>query len=215
MFTLDPQKLEETIQKDYDIFMSYIDQDSRSSNLHRMYDAFGQERLVEAPASSKLQFHNCFPGGYLNHVNRVVELTLKQTQIFKEAGGVVDFSKQEAIFAALHHDLGKLGSIEEAYYLDQDSDWHRKRGEMYKHNDRLQYFKAPDRGLVMLQKFGIEVTENEWLAIKLSDGIYSSGNDSYLKNDGMITSLPYIVHWADHMATRVEKSQYMASFAFV
>ena len=30
-------------------------------------------------------------------------------KIFQEAGGKVDFTQEELLFAAFHHDLGKLG----------------------------------------------------------------------------------------------------------
>jgi hypothetical protein len=186
--------------------MEYVEQDSRAEQLKAFYKIF-EDQLLSAPASAKVHFHNAYPGGYLDHILRVVELALKMASLYKTSNGYIDFTKQELIFAALNHDLGKLGTEDEPYYLNQDSDWHRKRGEMYKHNDALQYFKAPDRGLMMLQKYGISVTENEWLSIKLSDGIYSTGNDSYLKNDGMRVNLPYIIHWADHMATRIEKDK--------
>lgn len=202
---------EESIQENYQKFMAYIEADTRADKLKELYAVF-QDELVSAPASSKVNFHNAFPGGYLDHVLRVADIALKMASLYKTTGGVIDFTKQELIFAALNHDLGKLGTEDAPYYLPQDSDWHRKRGEVYKHNDTLQYFKVPDRGLVLLQKYGISVTENEWLSIKLSDGIYSSGNDSYLKNDGMKINLPYIIHWADHMATKIEKDKNRIDF---
>lgn len=208
MFTLDNEvdTTASEIQENYNKFMAYIEADSRSNQLKEFYKIF-EDQLLIAPASSKIQFHNAYPGGYLDHILRVTEIALKMASLYKTANGYIDFTKQELIFAALNHDLGKLGTEDSPYYVNQDSDWHRKRGEMYKHNDNLQYFKAPDRGIFMLQKYGISITENEWLAIKLSDGIYSTGNDSYLKNDGMKTNLPYIIHWADHMATRIEKDK--------
>lgn len=215
MFTIDEAAIDsksEEIQQNYQKFMEYVEQDSRAVELKEFYKIFENE-LVSAPASSKVQFHNAYPGGYLDHILRVVEIALKLASVYKTHNGYIDFTKQELIFSALHHDLGKLGTEDAPYYINQDSDWHRKRGEMYKHNDALQYYKAPDRGLMLLQKYGIAITENEWLSIKLSDGIYSTGNDSYLKNDGMKVTLPYIIHWADHMATRIEKDKNRLNFA--
>lgn len=196
----------EEIEKNYNTFMTYIEQDSRAEQLKEFYKVYG-DRLQLAPASGKVQFHNAYPGGYLDHIVRVVDNALRIAAVYKGGGGVIDFTKQELVFAGLHHDLGKLGSETEEYYLAQDSDWHRKQGNVYKHNANMQYFKVPDRGLMMLQKFGIAITENEWLAIKLSDGIYSSGNDSYLKNEGMKRRLPNIIHWADHMSAQIENDK--------
>lgn len=199
---------EERLQELYEKLMGYIKEDSRADKLLVMYQDFNGE-LSTAPASAKIHFHNAFPGGFLDHTVRVVETALNLSVVYKKMGGAVDFTKQELIFSAIHHDLGKLGSPDEGpYYLDQDSDWHRKRGEMYKHNDNMQYMKVVDRALFLLQKYGIELTQKEWLAIKLSDGMYNEAAKAYLTNHvpyAMKTNLPYIIHWADHMASQVEK----------
>lgn len=201
---------EENIQANYDKVMEYLQADPRWEQLKPLYDVL-QDELMIAPASGKVYFHNAFPGGYLDHILRVTETALKIAAMYKGMEGDVNFTKQELIFAALHHDLGKLGNPEEgAYYVEQDSDWHRKRGELYKQNDQIQYMKAPERGLFLLQKYGVQVTQNEWLAIKLSDGIYDEGNKSYLINYApyaMKTNLPYIIHWADHISSRVENDK--------
>ena len=120
------------------------------------------------------------------------------------------FDKSELAMAALQHDLGKLGDpTGEPYYLIEESDWHRKnQNSAYKHNDKLNYVKVTDRALFTLQQYDIQITQKEWLAIKLSDGLYEKGNDSYLAHYGKFpihTNLPYIIHWADHMATNCER----------
>ena len=203
---IDEQKIEENYNK----FMEYVKADSRAEQLIPMYEDYGNE-LLTAPASGKAHYHNTFPGGYIDHVLRVVDTTLHISSLYKKMGGTINFTKEEAVFSALHHDLGKLGNPGAApYYLDQDSDWHRKRGEMYKYNENIQYMTVTDRALYLLQKFEIPVTEKEWIAIKLSDGMYDDGNKAYLKNHGvypMKTNLPYIIHWADHMACSAERDQ--------
>ena len=201
---------EEQIKENYTKFFEYLKDDSRIENIKKMYDAFGV-RIVEAPASMRTYWHNCFPGGYIDHVVRVCETSVEVTRLFKKMGGTINFNKQELIFAALHHDLGKLGTPEYPYYLDQESDWHRKRGELYKMNDNVQYMRVTDRAAFLLQQFDIKLTENEWLAIKLSDGLYTEGNDPYLKTShypyAMHTNLPYIIHTADHLSATVERDQ--------
>lgn len=209
MFTLSPDEQAEHIKQNYEKFMQYIEADSRAENLKKMYDVLN-DQLVTAPASGRVYYHNAFPGGYLDHILRVTETALKLAGLFKTMEGDINFTKEELVFAALHHDLGKLGTEDGPYYVEQDSDWHRKRGELYKHNDNIQYMKAPERGLMMLQKYDVKVTQNEWIAIKLSDGLYDEGNKSYLMNYSaysMKTNLPYIIHWADHMSSTVERDK--------
>jgi len=204
------EQTEEKIQQDYNKLMEYLQADPRWEQLEPLY-AVLQDELMTAPASGKVHFHNAFPGGYLDHVLRVTDTALKIAGLYKQMEGDINFTKQEVIFAALHHDLGKLGNPDEGpYYVEQDSDWHRKRGELYRHNDNLQYMKAPERGLFMLQKHGVQITQNEWLAIKLSDGLYDEGSKAYLVNYApyaMKTNLPYIIHWADHISSRVENDK--------
>ena len=40
----------------------------------------------------------------------------------------------------------------------------------------------PDRGLWILNQFGIKMSVNEVLGIKLTDGMYDDGNIQYLKS---------------------------------
>lgn len=208
MFTI--ENSEEKIEQNYNKFMEYINADPRAEQLIAMYEVMKDE-LTMAPASGKAHFHNAWPGGYLDHVLRVTEVALKMASLYKTFEGDVNFTKQELIFAALHHDLGKLGNPDEGpHYVDQDSDWHRKRGEMYKLNDNIQYFKVTDRALFLLQKFNIPITQTEWLAIKLSDGLYDDGTKSYLVNFApyaMKTNLPRLIHWSDHMACSIENDK--------
>jgi hypothetical protein len=203
MVMIDEQKIEENYNK----FMEYVKADSRADQLVVMYEDYGNE-LMTAPASGKSHYHNTFPGGYIDHVLRVVEATLQFSSLYKKMGGTINFTKEEAVFSALHHDLGKLGNPGTApYYLDQDSDWHRKRGELYKHNPNLPYMQVPDRALMTLQRYGIKLTDTEWLSIKLSDGLYDESTKAYLKTFTpypLENSLPRIIHVADYISSQVE-----------
>ena len=57
-------------------------------------------------------------------------------------------------------------------------------------------------------KAGIDFTENEYLGIKLHDGLYEEANKSYLVSyspeSRLRTNLPIILHQADMLASRVE-----------
>ena len=68
--------------------------------------------------------------------------------------------------------------------------------------------KVPDRSLFTLQKFNISVSENEYLGIKLHDGMYTDANKSYYMafkpEMGLKTNLTFILHHADHLASRIE-----------
>jgi len=202
---------ENKIKEDYDRFMSLIEEDPRSENLKRMYEDLEQE-LAEAPAAAVQHHHNAFPGGYLDHVLRVHDISVEMTKTFHAFEGELNFTSQELQFATLHHDLGKLGEPGEPYYVEQDSDWHRKTlGQNYKYNNTIQYMSVTDRAHYMLQQYDIKITKNEWLGIHLSDGMYEESNKSYLMNRmypyPMKTNIPYIVHVSDYLAMVIEKDK--------
>ena len=129
---------------------------------------------------------------------------------------VIEVLKNVLVFAAMHHDLGKVGDLENDYYIPNESEWHRKnQGKIYSHNPNLQYMKVPDRGLWLLQHYGVKVTDKEYIGIKLTDGLYDEANKSYLMTYNpdweLRSNLPYILHQADMMATHIEYDQWMRS----
>lgn len=186
--------------------------DPRKTALLKMYKGFG-ERLLLAPASGKATFHNAFPGGYIDHVLNVIELSMRNTKSLIDMGFKVDYTREELVFSAMHHDLGKLGDETEPYYIPETSQWHREnQGSLFKHNPKLQYMSVTDRTLYLLQVYGIPVSSKEWISIKLSDGMYDDANKKYLisysQDHHIDTELFRIIHWADHMATVLEKNRW-------
>ena len=187
---------------------SYISEPRRSQLLD-FYSKYS-ERIMLMPAAHKKEYHNAFPGGYVDHVLRVVDCALKLNDIWIEMG--VDsstYTKEELVFSALNHDLGKMGDDENEAYIPQTDQWRKEKlGEDYKFNDRLEYMSVPDRGLHLLMSNGITFTKNEMLAIKLHDGLYDDANKPYLMTwmpeTKPRTSLIYIIHQADLMAARIE-----------
>lgn len=188
----------------------------RCEKLLALYEHL-KDRLLSAPASSKASYHNAYPGGYLAHVLHVHDIALMMATVYKKNGGWVEFTKEELVFSALNHDLGKLGTEDGPYYTPQTSDWHRKTlGQLFQHNNEGQFLTVNDTTFFWLNKFGITYSVNEMLGIKLADGIYDEGNKKYLMNHepfAMRSALPYIVHWADHMATVAEKSVVLAELS--
>jgi len=205
----------EEIQMNWETLMDVIDEhigDDRKENLLKFYDDF-KDRMMFAPASAKGHFHNAMPGGYVEHILHIVNHSLQIKELWEKNGAHINFTDEELVFAALHHDLGKVGDLEYDYYIPQDSDWHRKnQGAIYKHNPSLQYMKVPDRGLWLLQHYGVKVTEKEYLGIKLTDGLYDEANKSYLMGYNpdfkLRTNMAYILHQADMMATHIEFDQW-------
>ena len=151
----------EKIQNNYEKHLKIVDNyiTNRKEAVKIMISYIGDE-YVMAPASSKTWYHSAFPGGYVDHVNRVVEYAVKQMRLYKEMGGEIDFTEEELVFAALFHDLGKLGDGDQPNYITQTDKWRQdKLSEMYTYNPNLDFMLIPDRSLFILQKFGIPVSQ--------------------------------------------------------
>lgn len=202
----------EQIQENWVELLAYIDKyvsDPRKEKLREFYEQYA-ERLMLMPAAHKKEYHNAFPGGYVEHVLRVIRCALKQYDLWKSEGADMNtFTLEELIFSALNHDLGKMGDENEDSYISQTDNWRREKlGEEYMFNTKVQFASVPDRGLFMLQSHGIQYTFNEMLAIQMHDGLYDKANEKYLMGymveQKPRTSLPFILHQADLMAARIE-----------
>jgi len=205
----------EQIQDNWNKFLSIIDEhisEPRCSELKAFYEQYA-ERIMLMPASHKKEYHNAFPGGYVDHVLRVVQCALKLNKVWVDMGvDTSTYTVEELVFASLNHDLGKMGDEQNESYIPQTDQWRKEKlGEDYKFNDRLEYMSVPDRGLHLLMSHGVTFSRNEMLAIKLHDGLYDDANKPYLMSwspeTKPRTALVFIVHQADLMAARIEFEQ--------
>jgi hypothetical protein len=107
------------------------------------------------------------------------------------------FNPTSLMKVALLHCVGKVGTMTEDYYLPQSSQWHKDRGMLYEINPDIQYMKIPQRSLFLAQEAGIKLTQDEYLAIQLSDGQYDDSNSSYkYKEPKLALVLQNAVQWA-------------------
>ena len=209
------QLTEKQIIENWDKLMKLIDDTfdgERKKKLLEMYYYF-EDRMSIAPASGKAHYHNAMVGGYVEHVLHVTNCALKIKKLWEEDGATINFTDEELIFAAMHHDLGKVGDLEEDYYIPQDSDWHRKnQGSIFKHNPKLQYMSVTDRAIFLLGHFQISMSQWEYIGLRLTDGMYEEANKTYYMSYNpdwsLKSNIAYILHQADMMATHIEGDEW-------
>jgi hypothetical protein len=188
---------------------------TRAKQINKMYDDF-EERIAMMPASSIAHYHNAFAGGYVDHVLRVMSCTHELYNLWKNNGADMSgYTLEELMFAAMHHDLGKIGFPGEGneVYQVETSDWHRKNmGRMYKHNENIPFSMVPDLSVWLLQKYEIPMSWNEYQAIKIHDGMYDDSNKPYFvarsAQAKLKTNMAVILHHGDHMAAQIEYEQW-------
>jgi hypothetical protein len=210
MKDLTPEQMMENLDKFYSLINKYISGD-RKDKLINIYKSI-EETLATSPASTRLSHHNAFAGGYVDHVIRVVEAALVFEKVWDKFGQNKNYTTEELAFSAINHDLGKLGSNDQPVYIPNQSQWHREnQGLMYNYNPNVTHMRIADRSLFVLHKYGVEVSENEYLAIKLHDGLYEESNKPYYitynKDTELRSNIAYILHQADLMASRIESSK--------
>lgn len=198
---MEKQLTEQELQAEIDIFNNLVSimPEPRQGLVKAMMDGPVGRAYFTAPASSREEYHSCYPGGLLVHSLNVAKILKKLTKTL--APGKYDDAT--LAFVGLFHDLGKVGDGTNEYYIPNRSDWHRQKGMLYETNKECVYMPTSERGLYVLQKHGIQVSSDEYLAIRLNDGQYDETNRNYrMKEPG----LALLVHWADMWATQLEKS---------
>lgn len=208
----------ELIHKNWLKHLAIVDAYISSPRKEKVLELFNklEEKIILCPASGKSHFHNAFPGGYVDHVNRVVQSALELKRVWEKIGATIDFTEEELVFSALFHDFGKIGDGEKEGYVKQTDQWRQKNlGEQYTPNKDLSFMLIQDRSLFLLQKYNIEISEKEYLSIKLHDGLYEESNKpyyiSYNPDSKFRTNIVEILHQADIIASRTEYNKWTES----
>jgi hypothetical protein len=192
---------EEELEKNWNKTLELMSKlGERSESATTMVETLG-ERLYLCPASGKPEFHCAFPGGLLDHSLRVLGNALKLNSAFEW-----NLPKDSLIIASMFHDLGKCGDMDNDYYIPQTDEWRRnKLGEIYTYNKDMQYMTIPDRSIFLCQHFGLKLTLNEMLAIRLNDGFVVEENRQYCLKEPL---LAHVIMTADYISTMQEKEKF-------
>lgn len=195
----------EQLEENYNKFINALGKVFTGDRLEGLLHMYSMEELgpnlILSPASGTEHFHNAYDGGYIDHIMNVVTNSLRTLKLYEEAGGIVDFTKEELLFSAFHHDLGKLGEKDKMAFLHNPSDWHVKnQGKLYVRNPELPWLNHTDKTFVLLSQYGIKLNENEYWGIKLTDGLYDEDNKKYLMVYDKTKQVPSHIHWVLHMA---------------
>lgn len=208
----------EDLEKNYQNFLKALEKCFSGERLARLKFMYSEnelgQNLMISPASGNINYHNAYDGGYIDHVMGVVKNSIRMMNTFKDSGVNFDFTQEELLFSAFHHDLGKLGEPGKPCYIPNDSDWHIKnQGKLYVPNPNLNFMTHTDRTFFLLNKYGVVYNENEYFGIKLTDGMYDEDNRKYLssynpditKRKSSRSPMCHILHFADLMTTVIER----------
>jgi hypothetical protein len=177
--------------------------DERRAPIERMLEGPVGQQFFSAPASTKLAYHCAFAGGLLDHSIRVAANLRKVCDTFAKGKHPIG----QIVLVGLLHDLGKAGDGVHPMYLPlPPDDWRFKRGEPYEYNKDCTFMPHSDMSLFLLQQHGVKLSAEEFIAIRIHDGLYEGEtNRRYAMKE---PELALFLHWADMQATREEKELY-------
>lgn len=171
-----------TIEKNFKILQNLISKnvnDGKKNELAKLTD-YLKDRLSVAPASTNTKYVNAYPGGLVQHSLNVTKNMWKMMESLK----LDSVSKENVVVVGLFHDLGKVGTDSEPYYLENESDWHRKNGMLYSINPELSDSSVPQRSLWWLNLFNVPLDQQEVSAICGMDQVSQTfGHQFYTASD--------------------------------
>lgn len=188
---------EEAVLKNAELAEKLAEQcGDHSKQVKRIFELYPQ--YFTDPASSREEYHGCFPGGLCDHSLRVT----KNLRSLAGALAPKKWPNETLNFLGLMHDLGKVGAMGMSYYVPNPSDWHRNKGMLYEINKQLPYMPVCDRTLFILQQEGVFLSYDEYVALRISDGPYEKSNEKYNMKE---PHLAVLLHMADRWACAQEK----------
>jgi hypothetical protein len=156
----------------------------RSEPVAAMLDALG-ERIIMCPATLQEQEGWSKPGG-------LIRMSIEVTGTMRNLAAALDLEHipvESIVITGLFHAIGMVGSVETPYLLDQDSDWHRKQGRLYRYNEVLPKVPIAHRSLQLLQHWGVKLTPEEWVAIAVAGGPQREENRFYVGSEPALAVL--------------------------
>ena len=173
----------EKIESDWTTFQS-LAQKLENDNINQLIEDLS-ERIIMCPASPRTDSYGCCAGGLINHALKVTDAMRKINTSLK-----LEVPAASIIKVGLFHEIGKVGSKTEDYFLNQDSSWHREKlGQLYKYNENLPKMAVSHRTLFLLQEYGVTLDRDEWEAIVTAQGYHLEENRFYANTNTPVTKL--------------------------
>jgi hypothetical protein len=171
-------------------------------NNHSLRDLIGaqEERYIMCPASTRDEYYCAFPGGLCYHSLNVFK---KMKALNKALRG--EYTNESLAKLSFLHSFGKIGNEMCDYYIPKKSDWHNERGIWYEMNPEYGkdcvYMTIPHSSMLWAKDNDIALTEEEYIAILLSEGV-DQDNSKYAYH---VPKLAMILKTAIDFACEEEK----------
>lgn len=169
------------------------------SPMLKMFEELG-DRYAICPASSHADYYSAFPGGLCYHNLHVLQWVGRFASLLDPDK---QYSKETLLKISFLSEVGKVGNETKDLYVPTKEDWKKKHGQYYDVNSDIEYMRTNQRSLYMASRYGISLTEDEYLAILLADGQSENANAAYRYKE---PKLSLILQYANSWSQKLEKS---------
>lgn len=181
------------IQKNLEKYEKIIEQiiPNRAVELMHMIEENCQN-FVECPGTMKSGEGYTHPGGLMARNLKI----LKNAITLNDAMGL-KVSKDSIALVCLFFDFGLVGEPNKPLIVLNDSEWSvNKTGQLYKFSQENDFMLVEDRNLFLMQKYGIQLTREEFVAMKFTSRRRYDWGKSY-----HIEKLPFLLTTAFNKVT--------------
>jgi len=175
----------EQIEENFETFANLCEKlgETRKDKAEKFIEHFS-ERLASCPAATKTAFSGAYHGGLIEQNLAVLKNALLLNKTFE-----LRVKKSSILLCCLFRNIGNLGTRDEQLLEEQENEWRRNNmGEMFKYNQKLNFMAPVDRTTFLMQQFGFDLSEDEYLALRLSG---TRMNEEYSMNEPPLAFLVY------------------------
>lgn len=138
------------------------------------------EQIKNAPYSMNDEYGGCYDGALVDVTLRVLcNIAYQINEFAFGKAGVTDGKYKYPNLAVNSNKLMKvlflLNIAKAVMFVDENEEWKKKRGQMYKFNNFDTSLKLGARTLFLCQKYGIKLEEDEYEAILTTDDTEDNG----------------------------------------
>lgn len=195
--------------------ISTLPNKKKANNIIKMLDTLAQ-RLLNAPASTRTNFHGAYKGGLVQHLLQTYYVALELQKTYRSVGYTIDWTDEQLKVTCLLHDIGKIGQIDldiqnQDLYIPTNSQWHNSKGIMYQSNQNIRKINHAQQSLYIIQRFNIDLSFNQYYGILLHNGAIDETVKPYFSNYGNVPdhNFALFIHQADVIACKVKKQEFL------
>ena len=182
------QQFKSNILKLQQIINKHIKNQNRKNLIISIYQKYLNIMYISPGLSDKTSKYYK-QGGWLEYVTQVLNNSFNIKKMMVSNGYKLDFTDEELLVVCLFFNFGVLGTQHQPLMCKNDQNSYKyKNGMLYQFNSQLHYMKTFDRSLFLLNQQGLKLSLNEYLAIRLSWGLYQESDKIYFQMEKQNTT---------------------------